>query len=168
MVNIRTCFLCTATFHKLFEKASACSGHQSSNTERNCWDTYSWINLLYAHEWAFWTDDILRKHSSILLAYNYVNVLAHHFIPFCIQILSVTLLVIFTAGRRSRMLGESGASIKTLKQQFQNRKETYITPFIIVLSGLSQIIISFIFSCAQLVKWQKHLLCVGYLLLHVP
>ena len=100
--------------------------------------------------------------------YNYINVLIHHLVPFCIQILSITVLIVLIARSRSRAIKDGETFIKVLKRQFQNQKELYITPLIIVLSGLPQIIISFTFSCTELAAWTRHLLSVTYLLSFAP
>jgi hypothetical protein len=131
---------------------------------------------MHIHEFIFYinTKDSIEQNVCVanfpeyFSKYNYINILIHHLIPFCIQIMSITLLIIFTARSRSRMTENNNAFIKALKQQFNNQKELYVTPLIIVLSGLPQIIISSIFSCTNLLAWQTHLLCITYFLSYTP
>ena len=105
-----------------------------------------------------------------LSSYKYANVMAHHLIPFCIQVLSVALLIVLTARSRARTSSSSNRQtfLETLRRQLNSQKELYITPLIIVLTGLPQIIISSSFSCQELSTWQKHLLCIAYFLSYAP
>jgi hypothetical protein len=105
---------------------------------------------------------------SFVSRYDYINVLSHHLIPFFIQIISVTLLIVLTARRRSRMTDGYHAFFKALKREFNKQKEFYVTPLIIILSGLPQIIISSTFSCMELTIWQRYLLSIAYFLSYTP
>jgi hypothetical protein len=100
--------------------------------------------------------------------YDRISVLIHYIIPFCIQILSITLLIILAARSRSRASNNRDTFIGYLKQQFKSQKELYITPSVIILSGLPQTIFSFSFSCLVLVSWQQHALLIAYFLSFAP
>ncbi|CAF3918822.1 unnamed protein product [Adineta steineri] len=97
------------------------------------------------------------------------NLMAHYIIPFCIQIISITILIVLIARSRSRVK-QKGTSkfIELLKQQFKEQKELYILPLIIIISSLPQVILSFIFSCTELSSWQRHTLLSMYLLSYAP
>jgi len=70
--------------------------------------------------------------------YNRANVLIHYFIPFFIQVISITVVVIQTICHRARTSNSRQQTfIDLFKKQF---KEHYVTPIIIVFSSLPQII----------------------------
>ncbi|UJR19040.1 hypothetical protein I4U23_022171 [Adineta vaga] len=104
----------------------------------------------------------------LISSYNYVTVLIHYLVPFCIQSASITLIIFFTARSRSRANESHETFANVLKRQFRSQKELYITPLIIISSGLPQIIISSTFSCTELSIWQRHLLCITYFLSYAP
>ena len=107
--------------------------------------------------------------------YNRVTVLIHYIVPFCIQIVSITSLIVFTARSRSRTTTKktnkqqpSTTILQLVKNQLNTQKELYLTPTIIVLSGLPQMILSFSFACSTLSPWQRHALLVAYFLSYAP
>ncbi len=100
--------------------------------------------------------------------YDRISVLIHYIIPFCIQVLSITVLIILAARSRSRATNNRDTFIEYLKRQFQNQKELYITPTVIIMSGLPQAILSFSFSCIELATWQKHALLIAYFVAYAP
>ncbi len=111
----------------------------------------------------------VTDYSSVLVStYNQISVLMHHFVPFCIQVSSITILIVFSA--KSRAKTSAGKSLRhILQKQFQSQKDLYITPVIIVLSGLPQIIFSFSFACTPLnQKWRQHALLAAYCLAYLP
>jgi hypothetical protein len=103
-----------------------------------------------------------------LSRYNRVTVLIHYVVPFCIQILSITLLIVLSAQSRSNTAASGRQFSKQLKRQFRNQKDLYIAPIIIVLSGLPHIILSFILACISLATWQRHAILVAYFLSYAP
>jgi hypothetical protein len=105
---------------------------------------------------------------SMVTTYDGITVLIHYLIPFCIQILSITVLIILAARSRSRSNNNRDTFIGYLKRQFKSQKELYITPTVIVLSGLPQAIFSSSFSCIQLAIWQQHTLLIVYFLSYAP
>jgi len=134
------------------------------------------ISVMHIHELLFYISlkdsseqtvcvTTITKEMSI---YNRVTVLIHYIVPFSIQVVSITLLIAFAARSRSRSASKQGMFIQQLKQQFQCQKELYITPVIIILSGLPQIILSFTFACIELSLWQRHTLLVTYFLSYAP
>lgn len=134
------------------------------------------ISIMHIHELLFYISlkdsseqtvcvTTMTKEISI---YNRITVLIHCIIPFCIQIVSITLLIVFAARSRSRAATKQGMFIQQLKQQFKCQKELYLTPIIIVLSGLPQIIFSFTFACIELSKWKRHALLITYFLSYAP
>lgn len=100
--------------------------------------------------------------------YTRVNVIIHYMVPFSIQMISISLLIIFTARSRSRAGNKHGMFIKQFKEQFKIQKELYITPGSTALSSLSQIILSFSFACTELSVWQRHTLLVTCFLSYAP
>lgn len=138
--------------------------------------TFLVVSAMHVHELIFYRTindpsgkvECIANFPLYLSTYKYVNIMAHHLIPFCIQVLSVTLLIVFTARSRSRTSSGRLTFIETLRRQFHSQKELYLTPLIIVLTGLPQIIISSSFSCQELSTWQKHLLCITYFLSYAP
>ena len=134
------------------------------------------VGTMHVHELIYYTtiDDRNGKMECVanfpvsLSTYKYLNVMTHHLVPFCVQILSVTLLIVLTARSRSRTSSGHQTFVETLRRQLNSQKELYITPLIIVFTGLPQIIISSRFSCQELSAWQKHLLCIAYFLSYAP
>jgi hypothetical protein len=110
----------------------------------------------------------VTNYSSYFSLYNYINVLIHYLVPFCTQIVSITVLIVFSARSRSRSNNNRKTFTTVFKRQFNSQKELYISPSIIILSGLPQIIISSSFSCTELSVWQRHLLCIAYFLSYAP
>jgi hypothetical protein len=106
--------------------------------------------------------------TQVLSKYNRITILIHYVVPFCIQSISITLLIILTAQSRSSTAANGGTFMEQLQRQFNNQKELYIAPIIIVLSGLPHIILSFSFTCITLLAWQRHAILVAYFLSHAP
>jgi len=75
----------------------------------------------------------------------------HYFIPFIIQVISMTVTMIQTAFSRTRATGNREQVFrKVFKKQFEEQKELYITPIIIIFSSLPQAILSFSYTCSEL------------------
>lgn len=103
--------------------------------------------------------------------YNRVTAVIHYLVPVCIQIISITLLIVLAARSRSRTTGnhqQNSSIMQLIKQQLDTQKELYLTPSIIVLSGLPQTILSFSFACLTLSSWQRHALFIAYLFSYAP
>jgi hypothetical protein len=101
--------------------------------------------------------------------YNRVTVFIHYIIPFCIQTVSVTVLIVLATRSRSRVTSDRTTIAQLLKRQFKSHKELYITPAIIVLSGISHITLTFSLACnAFSAAWQQHLLTITYFLSYSP
>jgi hypothetical protein len=102
--------------------------------------------------------------------YNRTNVLIHYFIPFLIQVVSITILIFQIARSRERTHGNSQQTFSDLfKKQFKTHREYYITPIIIVLSSLPQAILSFSYACTELKQpWQRYSLLTTYFLAYLP
>jgi hypothetical protein len=107
---------------------------------------------------------------SLVSSYNRVNVLFHYFIPFLIQVISITILIVQIACSRARASGNSQQTFADLfKKLFKSQKEQYITPIIIVLSSLPQAILSFSYACSELKQsWQRYTLLTAYFLSYLP
>jgi hypothetical protein len=104
----------------------------------------------------------------LISTYNRVSTLIHYLLPFCIQIISITLLIVLAARSRNKTTGGKMAFRQVLIKQFRTQKELYITPVIIILSSLPQTILTFILACTQLTIWHRHLLLIAYLLSYAP
>jgi len=100
--------------------------------------------------------------------YNRISTLIHYLLPFIIQIIAITLLIILAARSRNKTQGSSTTFYQVLIKQFQIQKELYITPIIIILSALPQTILTFSLACTQLNIWHRHLLSITYLLSYAP
>jgi hypothetical protein len=107
---------------------------------------------------------------SFVSTYNHVNVLVHYFIPFLIQIISITILIIQAAYLRARAGNNNQQTfVNVFKRQFKELKEQYVTPMIIVLSSLPQIILSFSYTCTELKQpWERYTLLTTYFLSYLP
>ena len=108
--------------------------------------------------------------SSSWVNYDRIIVLIHYIFPFCIQIISSTLLTILTAQSRSTTVqtNHRHSFARQLKRQFHDQRELYLAPIIIILSGLPHIILSFSFACVSLSIWQRHAMLIAYFLSHAP
>jgi hypothetical protein len=134
------------------------------------------VGVMHIHELIFYMKIIdLNGQSACVVnfplkfrTYDRIIILTHYIIPFCIQILSITVLIILAARSRSRASDNRDTFIEYLKQQFKSQKELYITPSVIILSGLPQTILSFSFACLELVSWQQHALLIAYFLSFAP
>lgn len=107
---------------------------------------------------------------SSILNYNRANVFIHYLIPFLIQIISITILIIQVACNRARITGNHQQTFfNLLMRQLKTQKEQYITPSIIVLSSLPQTILSFSYACIELKQsWQRYTLLTTYFLSYLP
>jgi hypothetical protein len=107
---------------------------------------------------------------SFVSVYNRVNVLVHYFVPFLIQVISITIIVIQTAFSRARTSDSRRQTFGELfKKQFRSQKEQYVTPMIIVFSALPQAILSFTYACSELKQlWQRYTLLTAYFLSYLP
>ena len=112
---------------------------------------------------------VTNFHHSIVEIYNRVNSLIHYLLPFCIQIISIILLLILTARSRIRTRANTRTTFgQMFKKQLSTQKELFITPIIIIFSALPQTILSFSLACTQLSAWQRHALLVTILLSYIP
>ena len=108
----------------------------------------------------------------LVSVYNRVNVLIHYFAPFVIQVASITVLIVQTARSRARTQTKSSTQeifLDLLKKQFKTHKEHYVTPMIIVLSSLPQIILLFSYVCTELKQaWHGYMLLTACFLSYLP
>ena len=104
------------------------------------------------------------------LLYNRINVLFHHYLPFIIQVISITVLIVLAARSRAKTVDKRATSfVQILKTQFKMQKELYTTPSIIVLSALPQIILTLSFGCTELNHaWQRYTLLIAYFFSFAP
>ncbi|CAF3974828.1 unnamed protein product [Adineta steineri] len=103
-----------------------------------------------------------------VFTYNRVSIFIHHFCPFTIQIICITLLIIFAARSRAKVQKSQMNFYQILRKQFRNQRELYITPIIIILSSLPQIILSFSFACTHFSHGKRYGLLFAYLLSYLP
>ncbi|UJR18900.1 hypothetical protein I4U23_022028 [Adineta vaga] len=103
-----------------------------------------------------------------ILTYNRVSTMIHYLAPFLIQVISVTSLIVMIARSRMKIATKKMDFLQMFNKQFQNQKELYITPTIIILSALPQLILSFSFACSSFNDSQRHTLLITYLLSYVP
>jgi hypothetical protein len=100
--------------------------------------------------------------------YNQVSTPIHYILPCLIQTIGITLLIVFSTRSRVRATGKRADFYRTLKTQFENQKELYITPAIIILSVLPQVVATFSLACKDLTEGQRHMLLCAYLLSYAP
>jgi len=105
---------------------------------------------------------------STIADYHRVSALLHYLIPFLIQVISITILIVLAARQRAKTAKKSITFGQVLRKQFMTQKELYVIPGIIVLSALPQGILSFSLTCRQLSDWQRHILLAAYLLSYAP
>jgi hypothetical protein len=106
--------------------------------------------------------------SKLISNYNRISTLIHYLFPFFIQVICITLLIVLVARSRMKTAGHRMTFGEVLKKQFETQKELYVTPTIIILSGLPQTILTFSFACTQLNDFQRHTLLCSYLLSYAP
>ena len=111
---------------------------------------------------------ITNFETELLFTYNRISTLIHYLLPFSIQVVCITLLIVFAARSRAKTVREKMTFGQVLKRQFNAQKELYVTPLIIILSALPQAILTFSFACTQLSNWQRHTLVGAYLLSYTP
>jgi hypothetical protein len=100
--------------------------------------------------------------------YNRASTLIHYLLPFCIQVIAITLLIILAARSRTKTAGGKMTFRQVLIKQFHTQKELYITPIIIILSALPQTILTFSLACTELAIWHRHTLIITYLVSYAP
>jgi hypothetical protein len=102
--------------------------------------------------------------------YNHINVLIHHLVPFVIQVIVITFLIVWAAKSRARTVTTHTNSFsQILKKQFRTQKELYVTPVIIILATLPQMILTSSFACTELTNaWQRYTLLISYLFSFTP
>jgi hypothetical protein len=105
---------------------------------------------------------------NVVEIYNRVNTLIHYLLPFCIQIILITLMIVLAARSRAKTTGNRQTFGQVLKKQISTQKELYITPITIVLSALPQALVSSSLACSQLSSWKQHTLLVSVVLTYVP
>jgi hypothetical protein len=142
------------------------------------------VSSMHIHEAMYYTTIIDHSYTAINITlcvtnyvqssvstYNRVNVLVHYLIPFLLQIISITILIIQVVWSRIRVSGDNQQTtfIQLFLRQLKIQKEQYITPIIIVLSSLPQIILSFLYACTELKQsWQRYTLLITYFLSYLP
>jgi hypothetical protein len=100
--------------------------------------------------------------------YNRVSTLIHYLLPFFIQVIAITLLIVLAARSRTKTTGGKIAFRQVLIKQFRTQKELYIIPITIILSALPQTILTFSLACTQLTIWHRHTLFITYLFSYTP
>jgi hypothetical protein len=100
--------------------------------------------------------------------YNRVSTPIHYIVPFLIQTISITLLIVLATRSRVRATGPKSTFYQVLKTQFESQKELYITPALVIFSISPQVIITFSFACKDLNEGQRHMLLCAYLLSYAP
>lgn len=104
----------------------------------------------------------------IIAEYSRITVLMHYIVPFCIQIVSTTLLIVRAAQSRAAVTIKRHSFTEQLKRQFHYQRELYLAPIIIIVSSLPHIILSFSLACISLSDWQRHAILVAYFLSYAP
>ena len=111
---------------------------------------------------------VTKFDTRLISVYNRVSTIIHYLVPFFIQLISITLLIILVARSRVRIVGQKINLHQVLNDQFQIHREHYMMPMIIVFSVLPQTILAFSFACTDLTNWQRHAVLWTYLLSYIP
>ena len=111
---------------------------------------------------------VTKFDTPLLSTYNRVTTLIHYLVPFSIQAISITLLIIVTARSRAKTSTNKLTFCQILEKQFQMHKDLYIIPVIIILSALPQTILTFSLGCTELSTIWRHVLLISYLLSYSP
>ena len=101
-------------------------------------------------------------------AFNQVSVLLHYLAPFFLQVLSTALIILLATRSRAKTADSKRTFGQILKSQLLKQKELYITPIIIIISALPQIIFSFSFVCREPPPWQRYILLAASLFSYTP
>ncbi len=104
----------------------------------------------------------------VLATYNRVSTLSHFVVPFMVQLISISFLIILIARSRAKTIDKQLTFRQVLEKQFRMQKELYVTPAIIALSALPQGILSLSLACSPLSDWKRHAILVGFLLSYTP
>jgi len=83
-------------------------------------------------------------------------------------VIGITLVIILAARSRNKTGNGKTSFRQVLVKQFHMQKELYLTPMIIILSGLPQTILTFSFACTQLTILHRSILLITYLLSYTP
>jgi hypothetical protein len=111
---------------------------------------------------------VIDMSTNLVSVYNRVSTPIHYILPFLIQTISITLLVILATRSRVRVTGSKTNFYRALKTQFENQKELYITPALVIFSISPQVIATFSLACKDLNEGQTHMLLCAYLLSYAP
>ena len=111
---------------------------------------------------------VMNLETKLISNYNRISTLVHYFIPFFVQAICITLLIVLVARSRVKTMRHKMTFGEVLKKQFETQKELYVTPTIIILSALPQAILTFSFACSELKDWQRHTLLGSYLFSYAP
>ena len=103
-----------------------------------------------------------------LAAYTRVSTLSHFVVPFMVQLISISFLIVLMARSRAKTTGSKLPFRQELEKQFRAQKELYVTPVIIVLSALPEGILSLSLACTSLSDWKRHAILIVYLLSYTP
>ncbi len=72
--------------------------------------------------------------------YNCMDVLIHYFVPFIIQVLAITILIIQVAHSRAQTNStKQERFVNLFQKQLKTHREHYLTPMIIAFIGLSAV-----------------------------
>jgi hypothetical protein len=111
---------------------------------------------------------VTNFNNNLMSTFNRVTTLIHYLVPFSIQVICITFLIILAARSRVKTVGKKKTFRQILNKQFQTHKDHYIIPVIIILSALPQTILTFSLGCTDLSPVWRHTLLVAYLLSYSP
>ncbi len=141
------------------------------------------VSGMHAHEVFYYTIIVDPSYTSInitlcvtsytqqlISTYNRTNLLIHYLVPFFIQTVSMTILIVQITRTRARIHGNTRHTFFDLfKKQFKAHREYYVTPIIIIFSSLPQVILSFSYACTEMKQpWQRYTLLTTYFLSYLP
>ena len=127
------------TFDTLDTKSCKAISYFVSAFTRSIYWLTSWISLERLLIALFPVSRILRMPR---LAIG-ISTIIQYLVPFCIQIISIILLIFVVTRSRWKTTGEKVTFRQALNKQFRTQKELYITPMIIICSVLPQTILTF-------------------------
>ena len=86
------------------------------------------------------------SYSSELVVFNQIVHLFHFFVPFILNIISASTIIILSTKRR-RKTHKDKIYIDILREQFQQHRHLLISPIVLVILSLPRLIISFVAGC---------------------
>jgi hypothetical protein len=103
--------------------------------------------------------------SAFHVLHSFVNIL-HFFAPFIINIISATIIIVFTT-RQRRVIRKRENYQELLFEQIRQHKHLLIAPFVLIILAIPRLIISFVSGCMKSTD-DAWLYLMGYFISFIP